>query len=196
MSIIIIENIKWTNSKLFNLRYLIGVWILLALVLANGFSGQTQSFLIRNPKTYIKTFQELLQFARNDKNVKITVMENLGPHRELKSHGKNWPFKEILEILQNETSWSYFDIAMSVYNKSKIYIQNLKVFQGVLIYYNEFPFAISDELKSETLQGRFIVNKLNDGAFCQNATSFQYYCVKGIIDRENRNEIRWKIMKM
>ena len=101
----------------------------------------------------------------------------------------------------------HFDIAMSVYNKSKIYILNFKYLQNILSNYNEFPLAISDELKSETLQGGyFIVNKLKSGAFCENWKSFQKmfqtirlsfeFCVKGIVDRENRSEIRSKIMKM
>ena len=188
------------KSKWLNLRCLIGVWILLAFVLSQGFNGQTQSFLIHNPQTYIKTLQELLEFANNEKNVKITYYKYAPVKMILEIHyGKKWPFNELLKKLQHESSWSNLAIAMNVYNKSIIYISNFKYLQDILSNYNEFPLAISDELKLETLTGgNFIVNKLNDGTFCQNATHLEkkYHCVKGIIDRENRSLIRSKIIKM
>ena len=82
--LIIIAKIKAVKSKWFNLRCLIGVWILLAFVLAQGFNGQTRSFLIRNPQTYIKTFQELMEFANNEENVKITTFKYGAVEKELK----------------------------------------------------------------------------------------------------------------
>ena len=203
---LIIAKIKVVKSKWLNLRCLIGVWILLAFVLALGFNGRTQSFLIHNPQTYIKTFEQLLQFTNNEENIKITTLKYGQVKYELEKHyGEKWPFNEILKKLDFITSLEYLDVAISVYNKSTILIGNFKLLQDILSSFNEFPLAISDELKSETLVGGyFVVNKLTSGAFCENwkrckrkecVMFYKVYCVKGIIDRENRSETRSKIMK-
>src|SRR5580700_3984493 len=107
---------KAIKSKWFNLRCLIGVWILLAFVLAQGFKGQTRSFLIHNPQTYIKTFQELLEFANNEDNMNITTYKYGPVEHELKEHYEEK--QPLLKKLNFETSFNHFDIAMSVYNKS------------------------------------------------------------------------------
>src|SRR5438876_12381738 len=62
-----------------SLKIVVGIWFLMALVIAHGFSGQMRSRLIYNPKYPINSLEELA----NNENVFPVLMKGLYAYRTL-----------------------------------------------------------------------------------------------------------------